>query len=286
MTLQALLNQARQQLAVVLNLPPDEARIEAHILLAEALNATRAWMITHADQALSPEQITRFDGLLQRRLAGEPVAYILGRREFYGLDLAVRPGVLIPRPDTETLVEAALRLIPEDSASNATRVLDLGTGSGAIALAIAINRPMAYVTAVDRSPEALAVARENAARLDARNLRVLESDWFSGVPQQDRYDIIVSNPPYIADADPHLAQGDLRFEPSAALASGRDGLADIRRIVEEAPCYMAAGGWLLLEHGYDQAAKVAALLVGRGFVEVGHAADLAGVLRVTFGRSP
>ena len=280
MTPQALLNQARQQLAAELGLEASEARIEAQMLLGEALNVSRAWMIANAEEALPPELNDRFLTLLQRRLGGEPVAYILGRREFYGLEFKVGPGVLIPRPDTETLVEAALQRIP---AQSPMRVLDLGTGSGAIAIAIAVHRPLARVVAVDASPAPLDIARKNAAALGAANLLLLHSDWFSALEHQ-RFEIIVSNPPYIAATDPHLTQGDLRFEPSSALASGADGLDDIRRIIETAPEHLEAAGWLLLEHGYDQSGRVAELLKAEGFAEVGHAADLAGIERVTFGR--
>jgi release factor glutamine methyltransferase len=279
-TPQALLNQARQQLAAELGLEASEARIEAQMLLGEALNVSRAWMIANAEEALPPELNDRFLTLLQRRLGGEPVAYILGRREFYGLEFKVGPGVLIPRPDTETLVEAALQRIPAQSPMH---VLDLGTGSGAIAIAIAFHRPQARVVAVDFSQAALDIARKNAAALGTTNLHLLRSDWFSALEQQC-FEIIVSNPPYIAAADPHLTQGDLRFEPSSALASGADGLDDIRRIIETAPEHLEAGGWLLLEHGYDQSGKVAELLKAEGFAEVGHAADLAETERVTFGK--
>lgn len=288
MTPQALLTEARQQLVQTLQLPADEARVDAQTLLRHALGVTRAWLIAHADHALGSEEQARFDNLLQRRLRGEPVAYILGSREFYGLDFSVAPGVLIPRPDTETLVEAALQLIPENTLSShpfstSGRVLDLGTGSGAIAIAIAVNRPDSTVTAVDQSEAAVAIARQNAEKLGATNLRLLQSDWFSALTGEC-FDFIVSNPPYIADADPHLSQGDLRFEPSSALASGTDGLDDIRRIVATAPAHLERGGWLLLEHGYDQAERVAGLLKEAGYTEIGHATDLAGIQRVTLGK--
>lgn len=282
MTPQALLSKARQQLAQDLGLPADEARVDAQMLLRHALNASRAWLIAHADQPLTNEEQACFDSLLQRRLKGEPVAYILGRREFYGLEFIVAPGVLIPRPDTETLVDAALKLIPETSSAS-WRILDLGVGSGAIAIAIAVNRPDAQVTGIDQSAEALAITRKNAELLAASNLRLLQSDWFSAV-EGETFDIIVSNPPYIAVADPHLEQGDLRFEPHSALASGADGLNDIRRIVALAPAHLNHDGWLLLEHGYDQAERVAGLLKEAGFSEIGHATDLAGIQRVTLGR--
>jgi release factor glutamine methyltransferase len=281
MRLQVLLVQARQQLADMLALPGNEAAIEVQTLLRCALgDVSRAWMIAHDLHELSPEQQSSFDNLLQRRLRGEPVAYILGRREFYGLDFAVGPGVLIPRPDTETLVEAALQRIPLD---RPCRVLDLGAGSGAVAIALALQRPAAAVKAVEHSEIALAAARRNAETLEAGNLRLVQSDWFSALGGQT-FDVIVSNPPYIPAADPHLQQGDLSFEPHCALESGEDGLDDIRAIVAQAPAYLDTGGWLLLEHGYDQAQRVEGLLEGAGFGDVGHVADLAGIVRVTLGR--
>ena len=286
MTPQALLTEARQQLVQTLGLPVDEARIDAQTLMRHALGVSRAWLIAHADETLGSEQHAHFNHLLQRRLQGEPVAYILGNREFYGLDFSVATGVLIPRPDTETLVEAALRLIPETSVSaqrSPLRILDLGTGSGAIAIVIAVYRPEAAVTAVDQSAAAVTIARQNAEKLGAKNLRLLQSDWFSAL-ENEHFNLIVSNPPYIADADPHLSQGDLRFEPASALASGSDGLDDIRQIVAAAPAHLERGGCLLLEHGYDQAERVAGLLKEAGFTEIGHATDLAGIQRVTQGR--
>jgi len=294
MRLQVLLLQARQQLVDKLALAASEARIEAQILLRHALGGvSRAWLIAHEEQTLTLEQQTLFDHLLQRRLQGEPIAYILGQREFYGLEFGVTPDVLIPRPDTETLVEAALELIPENLPSpqpspacgrGGVRVLDLGTGSGAIAIAIAKQRPNANVTAVDVSKTALEVARRNAQRLGAENVRFLLSDWFLEL-DGETFDIIVGNPPYIVVDDPHLGQGDLRFEPASALASGADGLNDIRSIVAQAPQHLAPGGWLLLEHGYDQAEQVAELLKGAGFKQISHGADLAGILRVTVGKA-
>lgn len=279
MTPQALLRTARQQL-IETGLPSEEARSEAQILLCAVLSVTRAWLIANAEQTLTDAQLADFHKLLQRRVQGEPVAYILGHREFYGLDFAVAPGVLIPRPDTETLVEAALSRIPK---TVPLHILDLGTGSGAIAVAIAVNRPSTQVIAVDQSETALEIAQKTVDRLSATNLRLLKSDWFSAL-SGEIFDIIVSNPPYIADADPHLNQGDLRFEPRSALAAGSDGLDEIRRIVAESPKHLAPGSWLLLEHGYDQAVKVAGLLEQAGFTDIGHAADLAGIQRVTLGR--
>lgn len=282
-TVAVTLLRARQQIAGRLGLSIDEARIEAQALLRSALgNVSRAWLAAHPEHALTFDQTAEFSALLQRRLNGEPVAYILGGREFYGLEFEVNAAVLIPRPDTEILVEAALQRIPE---GQPCRVLDLGTGSGAVAIAIAKQRPRASVVAVDQSPSALAVAARNASALQAGNVTYLHSDWFSAL-EGEVFDVIVGNPPYIAVDDPHLREGDLRFEPQQALAAGADGLDDIRRIVAQAPAHLVNGGWLLLEHGYDQAEAVAALLKIAGFGEVGHAADLAGIPRVTQGRKP
>lgn len=281
MHLQALLVEARQQLASALGLPGNEASLEAQMLLRESLGGvSRAWLISHEEQALTTEQQERFDALIARRLQGEPIAYMLGHREFYGLDLNVTPDVLIPRPDTETLVEAALRHIPQNQPC---RILDLGTGSGAIAIAIALQRPHALVTAVDQSQAAVEVASANATRLGATKLRVIQSDWCEALGGE-HFDVIVSNPPYIASADPHLTQGDLRFEPISALASGADGLDDIRRIIPQARHHLTPGGWLMFEHGYDQADRVGKLMQAANFDAVSHAADLAGIQRVTMGR--
>lgn len=274
--------QARSSIAATLGLPDSEARIEAQTLLRRALgHVSRAWLIAHENDFPAPAQLQAFSALLERRLAGEPVAYVLGEREFFGLTFFVSPEVLIPRPDTETLVEAALNHIPPDAEYN---VLDLGTGSGAIAIAIAANRPRSKVVAVDRSQTALQVARNNADNLGTCNVAFKASHWF-GALQGEKFDVIVGNPPYIAEGDPHLAQGDLRFEPASALASGADGLDDIRAIVGASWAHLTQGGRLLLEHGYDQAEHVAALLRAAGFSEVASLPDLAGVLRVTQGRS-
>lgn len=281
MELQALQAQAQQRLSAALDLPSIEARIEAQILLREALGGvSRAWLLTHHTDTLTIEQSKSFGKLLERRLTGEPVAYILGRREFFGMEFKVTPQVLIPRPDTETLVEAALGRIP---IGTPCKILDMGTGSGAIAIALAKHRPQAAVTAVDRSDAALEIARHNTATLGADNVLLRQSDWFSALGTE-LFDCIVSNPPYIAQADAHLDSGDLRFEPLHALASGIDGLDDVRHIAAEAPRYLKNGGWILLEHGHEQAEPVAKLLQQAGFIEIGHATDLAGILRVSFGR--
>lgn len=267
-------------LARALGLGAAEARLEAQVLLGQALGRSRAWLIAHGGEPLNPEQTAAFADLFERRWGGEPIAYILGEREFYSLNFKVTPAVLIPRPETELLVELALERLPVD---HPCRVLDLGTGSGAVAVTLALHRPQAEVTAVDQSAAALEVARENAERLSAQNLHFIQSDWYSAL-DGEKFDLIVSNPPYIAAADPHLAQGDLRFEPAAALASGADGLDDIRAIVRGAAARLKPGGWLLFEHGYDQAAVCRELLTQSGFRQVGSSADLAGIARVSYGQ--
>jgi len=256
-------------------------RLDAQLLLLHALGRDahdRAWLIAHDGQVLTPAQSAHWAALVQHRLDGQPVAYLLGEREFFGLRLQVDARVLDPRPDTETLVEWALSHLPTDAA---TRVLDLGTGSGAIALAVQHARPRAEVWAVDASAEALAVARANAQRLGLP-LQLRHGHWFA--PVEGPFDLIVSNPPYIAEGDPHLVA--LRHEPRGALVAGHDGLDDIRHIVQAAPTHLRAGGWLLLEHGHDQAEAVRALLAEAGLVQVQSRADLAGIARCSGGQWP
>ncbi|GAP34863.1 peptide chain release factor N(5)-glutamine methyltransferase [Piscinibacter sakaiensis] len=253
------------------------ARLDAQLLAAHLLGHDRSWVLTHDEHVLTPAEQAAWRDLVARRLDGEPLAYLVGQREFHGLPLRVDRHVLVPRPDTETLVDWALELLaPQATAA----VLDLGTGSGAIVLALVHRRPGLRAVAVDASAGALAVARGNGQALGlAVDWR--QGRWFSPV-QSLRFDLVVSNPPYVAEGDPHLA--DLRHEPIEALTAGPDGLADLRAIVADAPDHLVPGGWLLLEHGHDQAAAVAALLRGRGFAEVGSRADLAGHLRCTGGR--
>ena len=272
-----VLAQDGRALQTVLFLSSQDARSETQTLLQHALNVNRAHLLAHPEQELDAAQTAAYRALLQRRLAGEPIAYILGEREFFGLKFKVSLATLIPRPETELLVYLALRHLPQGG-----RVLDLGSGSGAIALSIVHARPDAEVTVVDASIEALAVARENARRLNIVNTRFVQSDWFARLAGE-RFDLIVSNPPYIADGDAHLAQGDLRYEPRSALASGADGLDDLRRIIGGANAHLTAGGWLLLEHGYDQAAAVRDLLLSAGLDGVFSAKDLAGIERVSGG---
>ncbi|MBA3591422.1 MAG: peptide chain release factor N(5)-glutamine methyltransferase [Methylibium sp.] len=252
-------------------------RLDAQALLSAVLRQPRAWLLAHDEAALEGEAQTRFQALLERRAQGEPLAYLLGEKEFFGLPLAVTPDVLVPRPDTETLVEWALELLPVDISM---RVADLGTGSGAIALALARHRPLARITAVDASAAALAVARGNGERLGL-GVEWLKSDWFEALAGR-RFELIVSNPPYIAEGDIHLEA--LSHEPRQALTAGTDGLDAIRRIAAQAPARLEPGGWVLLEHGFEQAEAVAGLLAKAGFRDIAMRRDLGGRRRCTGGR--
>jgi len=259
------------------------APVDVRVLLSFALGLSRVQLITQSERQLTAGEAERVRALLARRIAGEPVAYIVGEREFYGLAFRVTPDVLIPRPETELLVELALERLPPGG-----RVLDLGTGSGAIAVAMAADtahaKPDVRVTAVDASEAALAVARGNAARLLPRQtVDFIHSDWYAALPDGARFELIVSNPPYIEQNDAHLQQGDLRFEPPDALTDHADGLSALRAIIAGAPRYLVPGGWLLMEHGYDQAEAVRALLVAAQFAQVQSWRDLAGLERVTGG---
>lgn len=260
------------------------APLDAQVLLAHVLGVGRAWLAAHATDRIAPRDVETFFALARRRRDGEPVAYLTGTREFFGLPLTVDPSVLIPRPETETLVEAALHLL---DAGRPRRVLDLGTGSGAIALAIAHERPRADVLGVDRSAAALAVAARNAGRLKLANVRWLQSDWYEHVDElAGAFDVIASNPPYVADGDPHLAEGDVRFEPHGALRAGPDGLSPLRVVVAGAPARLAAGGALVVEHGFDQAEAVRALVHAAGLENPRSLRDLAGIPRVCVARKP
>lgn len=272
-TVRGLLDEARAALT------GDEASSDAQLLLAHALGRDRAWLIAHRDDAVAPALAGQVRCCVSRRVAGEPVAYIIGHRGFHALDFALTPDVLIPRPETELLVELALQRIPQGVKVD---IADLGTGSGAIALAIAHARAQARVVATDASAAALDVARGNAQRFELGNVEFAQGDWCVALGTK-RFDLIVSNPPYIAANDAHLAQGDLRFEPRSALASGVDGLDAIRQIIRDAPQHLRAGGWLLLEHGFDQGMAVRGLLQESGFVEVFTALDLEGRERVSGG---
>ena len=260
-----------------------EARLEARVLLAAALGVDHAWLLAHGQEpCLCDERWQQAQDWLSRRAQGEPVAYLLGWREFYGLRLAVSPAVLIPRPDTEVLVDAALeRLDLQQEAA----VLDLGTGSGAIALAIAAHRPRARVLGVDASAAALALARQNANQLGLEQVVWQSGSWWQAVGAR-RFDLVVSNPPYIAESDPHLVQGDLRFEPVGALTAGADGLQDLAEIIANAPAHLLPAGWLLVEHGYRQGLAVRGMMAGVGLTDIHSRPDLAGNERITCGRCP
>ncbi|WP_209722655.1 peptide chain release factor N(5)-glutamine methyltransferase [Duganella sp. 1411] len=253
--------------------------LDNRVLLCHALGLSRVGLITQSERALSADEANRFAALVKRRLDGEPIAYIVGQREFFGLPFEVGGAVLIPRPDTELLVELTLERLPPSG-----RVLDMGTGSGAIAVAVAHTRRDADVTALDVSPEALAVARRNAA---ANGVRVafLQSDWFAALEAKPPFDVIASNPPYIASGDRHLSEGDLRYEPVGALTDHADGLSALRIIVAGARARLKPGGWLLMEHGYDQSAAVRQLLTEQGYTDVQSWTDLAGIERVTGART-
>ena len=257
------------------------ARLEAETLLCSCLERPRSHLYAWPREEVPSETLTRFRRLLRRRLAGEPLAYILSRREFWSLDLEVTPATLIPRPETELLVELALALLPEHPSQE---VLDLGTGCGAIAAALASERPGWNLSASDASPEALTVARRNFERLGLRNVRSFLGDWYDALPCGERYQLIVSNPPYVAAGDPHLDLGDLPCEPQSALVAGADGLAAIQPILLGAPHRLTQGGWVLLEHGFDQGTAVRALLHQAGFREIRTHPDLAGLERATAGR--
>lgn len=257
---------------------------DARVLLRRVLATNNEFLATHPEQALTSEQTAAFQTMVARRKLGEPVAYLIGAREFYGLEFFVTPDVLIPRPETELLVDLALQRIPVD---HPRQVLDLGAGSGAIAISIAAHRPLAKITATDISEAALQVARQNAERLipveSKANVALIKSDWYSNLGDT-LFDVILTNPPYVAENDPHMQQGDLRFEPANALTPGGDGLDAFRAIIGQAPTRLHSNGWLLCEHGYDQAKAVRALLVAAGFQSVMSHKDFGGIQRTTIGR--
>jgi release factor glutamine methyltransferase len=254
--------------------------IDAGVLLCHVIGRDPAYLIAHPETRLRPNEHDSFAALVDRRVRGEPVAYLTGEREFYGRTFKVTPAVLIPRPETELLVDLALERIPRAAPA---RVLDAGTGSGCIAVAIASERLHCKILALDQSVEALAVARRNAIGLGVGNVAFLRSDWFSALGRE-RFDVIVSNPPYVAKSDPHLQDGDARYEPLTALDGGAEGLDAVRRIVAEAGPHLVAGGWLLFEHGYDQASRARQLLQAAAYDDVFSARDLAGIERVSGGR--
>jgi release factor glutamine methyltransferase len=271
----AFLIAAGTRMSAILGNPP-VAAVDTRILLAHALALSRVQLVTQSERILTEGEARHLSALFERRTNGEPIAYIVGEREFFGLSFHVTPDVLIPRPETELLVELALERLPENG-----RVLDLGTGSGAIAVAIAHARPDAAVTAIDSSTAALAIARRNVAQHGV-HVAVLQSDWYHALGDR-QFDVIVANPPYIAAGDPHLSQGDLRFEPANALTDHADGLSALQAIARGAARHLAPRGRLLLEHGYDQSSAVRALLERQGFSEVQSWKDLAGIERATGG---
>ncbi len=283
---QELLAEATQRLTTT----SESARADAEILLAHCLQKSRTYLYTWSDKAVDSSSEAIFRQLLAERLRGVPIAHLTGQRDFWTLTLKVTPDTLIPRPETELLVETTLSLLPsplegEGLGVRGKRVsaLDLGTGTGAIALSLAHERPDAQFTACDFSTAALAVATENAHNNAIHNVQFIRSNWFSALPPQ-RFDVIVSNPPYIETHDPHLTQGDVRFEPLSALTSGQDGLDDIRHIITTAPHWLVTGGWLLLEHGYNQGQAVTTLLHNAGFQQVRCLPDLGGNDRVSLGQ--
>jgi release factor glutamine methyltransferase len=276
-TIGLLLVEASFQLASVSDFP----RLDAEILLSVATGKTRAHFRAWPEKPLARQEETAFKLLLEKRLGGHPIAHLTGSREFWSREFMVTPDVLIPRPETELLIELALERIPQDQAAT---IADLGTGSGAIAVTLALEFSKSSITALDLSPAALKIAADNAARLGAGNMRFIQSDWFAALGLDERFDLIVSNPPYIAENDPHLLQGDVRFEPRLALTSGIEGLDAVRRIVHASPKHLKPGGWLLFEHGYDQAGRARELLQAAGFMEVESFIDLPGHARVSGGR--
>jgi release factor glutamine methyltransferase len=255
---------------------------EARALLAAALGVRRERLVAYPERAVPDDAGELFARFTERRRAGEPLAYLLGVREFYGREFAVGPAVLIPRPETELLVELALHRVAR---AEAPRIVDLGTGSGCIAITLALELPHAAVTAIERSAEALHLARRNAQRLGA-HIELLQGDWYAPLEAERRFDAIVANPPYVAVGDPHLHEGDLRFEPALALTDGSDGLACLRAVVAGAPAHLAAAGWLGVEHGYNQGAAARELFAAAGFQDIATVRDAAGIERVTHGRAP
>lgn len=269
-----LLEQASRELGT------ESARLDTEILLAACLGKPRSYLHTWPERSIDQRELECFEQLLRRRARGEPVAHLTGEREFWSLPLAVTPDTLIPRPETETLVEQALGKLPRDTP---LRVADLGTGSGAIALAIATERPRCEIIATDISESALTVARRNAERLGLGNVRFIAGDWCESLPA-GRFDVILSNPPYVAERDPHLDSGDVRFDPRQALVAGPEGMDALRQIARCANDHLRRDGWLIVEHGYDQGGKVMQLLQAEGYSEVSIHNDDSGLSRVTMGR--
>ncbi|PHM73459.1 peptide chain release factor N(5)-glutamine methyltransferase [Xenorhabdus kozodoii] len=257
----------------------DSPKRDAEILLQYVTGRSRTYLIAFNETPISPEAASRLDAVLARRIQGEPIAYIVGEREFWSLPLAVSPATLIPRPDTECLVEKALELLPDSSAL----ILDLGTGTGAIALALASERHDCQITGVDINPDAVALAKHNAAKLSFHNVNFLQSEWFSTVGER-QFDMIVSNPPYIDEHDLHLREGDVRFEPATALIAAQNGMADLQIIVEQARHFLLPSGWLLLEHGWKQGIVVRNLFLEQGYQQIATFQDYGGNERITVGQ--
>ena len=257
----ALLDDATKQLYDASDTP----RIDAEVLMQHVLQKNIAWLIAYGDTLAGADHSKAFYNLVSLRHQGQPIAYLTGSRDFWSLTLAVDENVLIPRPDTETLVEEALERLPKDQS---LKVLDLCTGSGAIALSIAKERPLAKVVALEYHIGALTVAQKNAELNSIANVEFRQSNWFAALSESEQFDLIASNPPYVEPGDPHLEQGDLRFEPITALTALESGFADIRHIIETAPLYLKHKGWLIIEHGYNQAQQVAALFKANGFIEI------------------
>lgn len=262
------------------DIPDTIPQLEAEVLLSSLLDKPRTYLVAWPETQLSPKQTQSFQTMLERRATHEPIAYITGCREFWSLNLEVTPDTLIPRPETETLVEVALEHIPKGKPMN---IADLGTGSGAIAAAIASERPMCHIIATDFSPNTLRVAERNFHRLGLSNIQTSMGEWCNALPAGEKFDIIVSNPPYVAEGDGHLAHDGLPWEPQRALRSGDDGLDDISRIITDTPEHIAPGGWLLLEHGFDQGSRVKSLLRLAGFSAIHTSHDLSGRDRVSTG---
>lgn len=277
MRMDELLKGAYERLSSV----SDTAQLDAQLLLAHVLTVSTSYFYTWPEKMVGSDDITRFNDLLERRERGEPVAYLLGYQAFWSLDLEVSPCTLIPRADTERLVEAALSVV---DMSRANRILDLGTGTGAIALSLASELPQSTVIGVDLIEEAVALAKRNAVRNRLTNVAFLQSSWFEALEDAEPFDLIVSNPPYIDPDDKHLSQGDVRFEPKSALVAEKQGMADIEHIIQQAPNYMAPNAYLVFEHGYDQAAAVRACLKKANFVAIESFQDLGGNDRVTIGQ--
>ena len=278
-TLRDALRAARQQLE---HGTTDSARLDAEVLLAHVLDKQRVYLLTWPEQALTDEQQHRYQQLITQRLQGVPIAYLTGTREFWSLPLMVSSDTLIPRADTETLVSIALQKL---QGKQAQRICDLGTGSGAIALALASERPDCELLATDISAASLAIAEQNATQLGLRNVRFQQSDWFAALADQ-QFDLIVSNPPYIAQQDPHLTQGDVAYEPRQALAAGPEGLDDLLLIAADAQDHLSSAGWLLMEHGYQQAEATRYLLKYMGYLNVRSWQDETGNPRVSGGQRP